>query len=491
MKTGNWKVSKDRCYWLIGASLILTGSGSLTTAQATQVADPKATSPYAVGIVRDSITVADNVINSDGSMTPFTRTLPIYIFYPVDKSSVSDSSPRFNYEIFTSFIPNSRNTPLWREIPSAIWENNGVDRGYTAATASSHGPFPMIAFFNGGGCEATLHIKFHTHMATHGYVVGAVMWPDTDSGGGANCPKNSTLQNDRAVLLRSLNVKMMIDRALSRNSTTGDLLHGVIDAEKIAGASMSRGGRDLVHLISGLKLGSLPGENKYGALAPDPRIKALIALDSADPQISGENLKKVTVPVLALGTASGTAEDQFNAHSFNHHTARWHAMPSSDIKYRIDMRKTTHTSHIVSNCAYLYAAIQAGLVAGPVSRYDSQCNNPTQVLLEGDYQNTMFTYVIAFLRTHLENKVGYGDILTPGWTINADSNAEFFQSTQGGDVQMFRPANACRFIDGDFKFRLRQPGITTNNASTNRAETMFSDSDGGIDDDIKAKLLAE
>ena len=477
MKTGNWKEWRDGCGWLMGASLILTGLGSLTTAQASQVADPKETGPYEVGIVRDMIT--------NGG-----RNVPVYIFYPVDKSSLPlPASSKFNYEIWTTL--QSDGEPNWVSVPSAIWEQNGVDVGYNSAPVSSKGPFPMVVFSNGGGCETTLHIKHHTRLASHGIVVAAVLWHTTDFPFGASCQSNTGRPgSDRLHYYRPRNIQIMLDRVLARNSTAGDLLNGKIDASKIVATGMSLGGSDVLALVAGRS-------NTTGTIVPDPRIGGVILLDGSTWMFRAEDLKKITVPLLTIGKAAGTAAAPF-PNPLNGvpgiHTARVHNLASSGVKYRVDVQKTTHGSHIVSNCAYLYVAIDAGLLAGPRSRFDGSCNNPSKILLEADYQKTMFTYVIAFLRTHIEEKLGYGDVLTPGWTINADANADFFSNSNGGSTD-YRPqvaANGCTNIDGDFQYRLRQPGMTTNNASTDRAETSFTDAvDMADEDDLKGKLLAQ
>lgn len=98
-------------------------------------------------------------------------------------------------------------------------------------------------------------------------------------------------------------------------------------------------------------------------------------------------------------------------------------------------------------------------------------------------------YIIAFLKTHLENKVGYGNVLTPGWSINVESNADYFASSRGNYQAVFL-GNACLKRDGDFKYFLRQPGITTNNASTDRDENMFT-TEGVFGQDMDGDTVIE
>ena len=454
----------------MGASLILTSLGLLTTAQAAnEVADPKEQGPYAVGIA------TANVFMDDG------RFVPIYVFYPVDQSSLPlPVSSRFNYQIRTG--DNALGNPVMFAISSAIWEQNGIDVGYKDAPVSSHGPFPLIASSTGGGADGASTLKFNTRMASHGYVVAAVQWQTGDIAttptlhGSANCPKNispaANAENDRLFVRRSLSVTKMIDLVLTPNNPVGNLLSGKIDAEKIAGTGWSRGGRDMLNLIAGTDKINSDGTFTQ-VLPPDTRIKVLLGLDASNHFHTSAQLKRVTVPVLALGTPA--ADGGIPTH-------RLHALISSDIKFRVDIAKTEHGSIPGSSCARFYSRFDARLTPAGVLRtnMDRLCNSPATRLLESDYHKTMFPYVIAFLKTHLENKTGHGDILTPGWTINTESNADFFQNSRG-NLQYSYATSACGFvgsIDTDpFKFMLRQPGITTNNASTDRVEKMFSTDD--------------
>jgi hypothetical protein len=130
--------------WLMGACLLaLASSGSVQA----DVPDPRAQGPYAVGVVKDSVTNGGKII-------------PLYVFYPVDKTSVTASSPKFDYEQLWSFTDDG--DPLPQAIPSAIWESHGVEAGYSSAPVAQ-GAFPLIAWSNGYGAEATISITWIMH----------------------------------------------------------------------------------------------------------------------------------------------------------------------------------------------------------------------------------------------------------------------------------------------------------------------------------------
>lgn len=447
--------------WLMGACVLVLASGPAQS----DVPDPRAQGPYAVGVVKDSVKNGRTVI-------------PLYVFYPVDKTSVTASSPKFDYEQVWNFT--HAGVPLPTVIPSAIWESHGVEAAYASAPVA-RGPFPLVAWDNANGNEATVNIKLFTRLASHGYVVAAVFWETTDWPFPAlYCPKAPESEAARVILQRAQNVRLMLDRMLSRNGTSGDRFFHKMDAQKIGATGWSWGGLQALILASGIT-------TPTGSSSPDPRVKAILTLDPGSGRLTDEELRHISIPIMSTGTPAGP-EGLFGDGSPT--TARVHAMVSSDVKYRVDIRNTIHGSYGVSLCAFLYTATDAGIFGDPpppYSIFDDFCNNPSEILPEADFQNTLFTYVIAFFKTHLENVLGYGDVLTPGWSINVESNADFFKSSEGDFEALVVPNSCTHNYDGGYKFMLRQPGVTSNNASTDRDGTMFSNGTV-LPDALKVKL---
>jgi hypothetical protein len=83
------------------------------------------------------------------------RPVFVSVWYPVDASGVSDSTPLAKYPL----DPYSNNLPV---TTSADWETLGYDRAYEGPTPSNQGPFPLAMFSPGFGSDYWLHIFIGT-----------------------------------------------------------------------------------------------------------------------------------------------------------------------------------------------------------------------------------------------------------------------------------------------------------------------------------------
>jgi pimeloyl-ACP methyl ester carboxylesterase len=113
----------------------------------------------------------------------------------------------------------------FRELNGQLWTPR--DRG--------QGPYPLILYSHGfmsSVSEAGYLVDF---LVPKGYVIAAVDYP-LSSGGAPGGPTVNDVLNQPG------DVSFVLDHLLTRNSTEGDALFGLIDPQRIAAAGLSLGG---------------------------------------------------------------------------------------------------------------------------------------------------------------------------------------------------------------------------------------------------------
>ncbi len=325
-------------------------------------ADPAEIGPYAVGFT--SFVVTDPSRPTDASGRP----IPIYVWYPVDRRTVDAATPEAIYRldpILGSEMPEPVVIPEVAPFPttsSSQWEAYGADRAYQEPPPSAKGPFPLLMHSPGLGGAGWMYLYLTTRLASHGFVVVATthvgeeaLWWDA--------PRHwASIAVDRP-----RDVSFALTRILERNQTEGDLLHGLIQPDKIAASGHSYGGYAVTALAGGddlvcdiFKTGwgteffGEPPEDTCVPTPADPRIKAIVSLDGASWMSLWQEMRRVRVPSLIMGQETDRVWDM-NAFS--------HAFFSGFPNLRVDVLKTAHVPSFSGYCETMHLLGQVGFLS--------------------------------------------------------------------------------------------------------------------------------
>jgi predicted dienelactone hydrolase len=391
--------------------------------------DPNDVGPYAIG----HLSVMYEAPMRDWDQGP--RPLPVEIFYPVDASTITSTTPEAVYPLDPI---NGR----WPDTYSSDWEPYGNDPAYEGAAPSARKPFPLVVFSPGLGATIWGHNFLAGRVASHGFVVAVIyhygdaffFWEPWDGLAvtGAN---------------RSLDMSLVLDGLLEKNSTPGDPLAGVIDPTLIAASGWSYGGYAATVLAAGVDdhgqnmedqelMMPWDPESLYGAsLPPDPRIKAIVPLDGSSWVMKFHELARVSIPAMGQGQEWGTlAAGLPEGDPFVTWQARQHAAFQGKPNYRVDVADAHHGSF--SNfCAALTLVIDdKGLLNDPTYP-DWWVESTHGFRYWACYLTELDPYAgnrlvakntIAFLQTHLVGQAGYQNLLTPGAALKSSPKIEFF-----------------------------------------------------------------
>jgi len=167
-------------------------------------------------------------------------------------------------------------TEVWYPADPATKQPEGRD----APVAADDGPYPLIVFAHGFGSLRTLSASYTQHLASHGYVVAAPDFPETNlmAPGGIR-PGGITNQPG--------DVSFVIDSLLKENDEPGSPLEGAIDPDQIGLTGHSWGAQTTLLTI-------------FGDLRDD-RIDAALPIAPAGCAIDSEMVGDVSVPLLIMG----------------------------------------------------------------------------------------------------------------------------------------------------------------------------------------------
>jgi dienelactone hydrolase len=381
--------------------------------------DPGQAGPYAVG--HASFKFADPSRPCDIGARP----IPVEVFYPVDPSSITASTPTaaFPLDPVNNFV-----VPAYTTSPD--WEVFGNDRAYENPPPSSKRPFPLVVFSPGWGTGISVHSYLAGRLATHGFVV-AVMYHYGDWW----WPWEQFDHIGLAMLNRPKDMSFVLDQMLIKNAKSGDPLKGFINPERVAACGWSLGGYASMVLAAGIssagEIWTFPGWMDFMGpppagtlvpLPPDPRIKALLLLDGSSWAIRFRELARVTIPTMGLGqewsTLAMDPDPQWASQQ-----ARQHAAFQGHPNYRVDISGTNHQSF--SN---LYETFTVLLRAGLLSEADYEMLKAMYFNVElpsAEANRLTSKYAVAFLKTALAGEAGYQNILTPGYA-KTQEHVEFF-----------------------------------------------------------------
>jgi predicted dienelactone hydrolase len=167
-------------------------------------------------------------------------------------------------------------TEVWYPADPATEQPEGRD----APLAAHDGPYPLIVFAHGFGSMRTLSASYTQHLASHGYVVAAPDFPETNlaAAGGIRAGGITNQPGD---------VSFVIDSLLDLNDEEGSPFDGAIDPEQIGLTGHSWGAQTTLLTI-------------FGELR-DERIDAALPIAPAGCAIDDAMVGDVSVPLLIMG----------------------------------------------------------------------------------------------------------------------------------------------------------------------------------------------
>jgi predicted dienelactone hydrolase len=421
--------------------------------------DPGQPGPYAVGhtvyVFNDlSRQTTDSLY---GAPTTIPRPVPVYVFYPVDPSSISASTPEAIYPLdpihpLNPFI----GSPLSY---SGEWEQQGIDPAYQKAKGSADGPFPLVMVSHGWGGHAWTMLYLGPRLASHGFVVALVYhygdafwpWEEFDNVG-------------VGLINRPLDVSFALTKLLEMNRIEGAVLHNLVDPDKIAASGFSFGGYVAAVLAAGddeacdtaIEAGlSVPPETCVPVPA-DPRIRAILPLDGAHHFLRFSEMARITVPTMGIGEEWDAIPALGLPESWQ---ARLHAASQGHPSYRVDITGTDHSSF--SNMCEALPIYLSHRFPEPIAQLllplmqQRYCAAP---LPPQEIKRLITKYAIAFLKTNLSGEPGYQSVLTSGYALTHEAMVEFFVTEKGN------PQAIDKDWPDSFMYFMHQPGSERANA---------------------------
>ena len=420
--------------FLFGVIIVLIAGNLYGAGTNPNLPDPDQPGPYSVGhtafiLTDDARQTLDYITTYFPPYEPIEipRPIPVHLFYPADIDSSSTPAiytlDQIHYDLL-EFYPGQLLTS------SLEWEAQGIDPAFQEPPVSGDGPFPLVLFSPGWGAPALSGLYIGTRLASHGFVVALIYHY-----GDGLLPYEPFDNLSVAALNRPLDVSFTLTKLLEQNETTGDLLYQLIDPEKVAASGWSLGGYAAMALAAGddlvcdkaIELGYIEEPNSTCVASPvDERIRAIIPLDGTTPLLYFDELTRITVPTLGIGQEWSTLASTLPP-PWESIQARLHAASQGNPAYRIDLKGALHQT-FSNMCEALPLLDSRGLIGtffpGTYEEWEATyCDAP---LPTSEAHRIVSKYMIAFLKTNLDDESGYQRILTPGHAINQESTVEFF-----------------------------------------------------------------
>jgi predicted dienelactone hydrolase len=392
--------------------------------------DPGEVGPYAVGVAAYSFVDTNN-----GNRPEY-----VLVWYPVDASTITSSSPPAQYLLDpytgTTFLPATLSTD---------WEPLGYDPAYEGPRPSGNGPFPLVMVSPAFGGDAWQYLFIGTRLASHGYVVAALepyadcVWPWD--------PCDALLT---VMVNRPRDVSFVITQLLAKSRTPGELLFQTIDPDRIAASGHSIGGYTTDALAGGDDLvcdsliasgGQTPPPGTCMSTLPDRRIKAMISLDGSSWALRYEELGRILIPSLIMGeTLDNSAQlSELAGFDATDWIARAHAAIDRPDSYRVDANGANHYS-FTNLCDVGQVFLNLGLFSAAdlttfLSSWPCASTGLDAVTISSADEHKVVTkYMIAFLNVYLRRH-GPGtwrdrSILTPEYALDHKPTVQFFYSEE-------------------------------------------------------------
>jgi dienelactone hydrolase len=415
------------------------------------------TGPYSVGSAF-LIELDASRQHLDGSARP----VPVVVFYPVDSENALGAAP-------ARYPRNPFANQATQVFLSTSFEARGLDAAYDRATPSAAGPFPLVVLSNGARQPYWYNLGIALRVASHGFVV-TLMGHYGEAAYSNPAPSDPLLHVAQRGIDRILDVKFLIDSLLVRNTTAGDLLEGLIRADRIAVGGHSFGGLTSVQVTGGDDLvcdtynpPNPPPATCVPFLDVDTRISAVVLLDASTQNVRYHELARIIAAGIMIGEdvesiERGIARGDFGAVPVVLHGRAHHAYGGKP-NYRVDVLESTHVASFTNACQVMLVRGDLGLLT------------PAQVQAElarlhcddADYTPYQFAnelvwrYAVAFLTTELAGDQAYKHMLTPGWAVSREPFAMFFKNE--------RKNGQSPLPDDDFPdeswFHFSQPDVTS------------------------------
>lgn len=372
-------------------------------------ASPSAAGPYVVGYTE--IILTDTSRNQDIGGRP----IAVDIWYPADPENngqpllpaeyVMDPYDQYGFDDIG--LPTT---------PSTVWEEFGVDPAFQAPTPSPDGPFPLLVFSPGWGCDAWYYLYVGARLASHGFVVAIT----TNYGEYVDNPAMPAVD-------RTMDVPFVITDLLARDQDPDELLYGMINEEQIALSGHSLGGYATMALAGGDALacdtymewgGYIPPESCVPVL-PDPRIKAIVTLDGSNQFLHFSELAQITLPAMGIGQEWSTLAIDPPWTSWQ---ARQHAAMQGNPNYRVDVAGAQHLN-FANWCEYVDVLYYIGYIDEETYNYYKCSPEP---IPQTEVERLTMLYMIAFLKVNLVGDHRYQAYLTPGYALGNEPDIEFF-----------------------------------------------------------------
>jgi acetyl esterase/lipase len=247
---------RSRLASLVCACLIgIAGALAIAAPDATgarELVPPTEHGPYNVGSTLFTATMSGG------------RVARVQVFYPTRAAA----DPASVYTIVTPAGSYRIRSPL----------------GAAVNAVAEPGAFPLIAYDHGGAgaggdIQRVTQLPLHELMATHGFVVVVAL-------------------HSADFVARARDLSLLIDHALVRNATAGDILYGSIDPARIGVSGFSAGGGSAINAAVGITAAGLPA---------DGRIKAMVAYEPGVNDVV-DDVSAISFPYLLL---RGTELDHF------------------------------------------------------------------------------------------------------------------------------------------------------------------------------------
>lgn len=364
------------------------------------------------------------------------RPVAVSIWYPAGVDKFKPDSPEASY-------PANPLEPEGNSMPSAAWKQFGLPPVYSIPIASSQGPFPMLLFSHGLGGDPGEQVSLATHLASHGIIFAAVYHPGEviDPEHPESFPFAEMLRN------RPMDMSFLLDRILERSRTPGDLLHGLVDPDRIAAGGFSLGGytamalaggddnvRDISRLPPGLadpfSWMNLTGAGLSDAtVKPDPRFKALVLLSASGWILHLDEMRRVNIPSLSIGEEWDSFAVEFGGNEIGASAmARQHlALSEKATGYRVDVLNTVHQS-FTDACRILELSRTGKVSMMPPEEAAALAAKLCDPYTGSDIvQGIIARYSLAFLVTHLQGRSEFAHVLQPDWAMRQETHAEFFE----------------------------------------------------------------
>jgi predicted dienelactone hydrolase len=400
------------------------------TFRATTSAPADQTGPYKVGFMANTYYDSTRSDYAGGA-----RPIVTLIWYPAAPDN--NGNP-----MLPAVYPMNPNFGLteWPDASSTNFEAYGIDPAYQEAAAAKDGPFPLVIFSPGSHADALFYVHIGTRLASHGFVVAIPTNYDDklDASGVPVYYPNYDAFSVGPYVERTRDIEYLLDRLVADMQQSDNLLHGVIQRNRIAVAGHSLGGLAALALAGGDdQTCDWPmGLADPNAIPPelcvpvqlDPRIKAIVSIDGTSYALHYDELSRIKIPSLVMGQEWNSLD----APKMNSETllARPHAAMQGHPNYRVDVANATHNL-FTSICPYIQVWYDLGILDEAMRDTFLQANCPQEPITPAEIENLVTQYMIAFFKTELARETGYKEMLTPGYAVENEPFIEFFVTEKG------------------------------------------------------------